>query len=66
MEESHLFYCNSARWLLLLHSYELIEHLAASVQAAPSAAEISRISRCMAHCDMEQFDLESDFRSLSK
>jgi hypothetical protein len=47
-------------------SDELIEHLIASLQAAPSAAEISRISRCMALCDMEQFDLGSDFRSLRK
>jgi len=47
-------------------SDELIEHLVASVQAAPSAAEISSIARCMAHCDMKQFDFESDFRSLRK
>ena len=47
-------------------SDELIEHLVASVQAAPSAAEISRISRCMAHCNVKQFDWKSDLKSFRK
>jgi hypothetical protein len=45
---------------------ELIQHLVVSMQAAPSAAEISRLARCMAHCDMKQFDWDSDFNSFRK
>ncbi len=45
---------------------ELIEHLVVSVQVVTSAAEISRLARCMAHCDMEQFDWDSDIKSFRK
>jgi hypothetical protein len=45
---------------------ELFEHLVASVQAAPSAADISRLARCMAHFDLKQFDWDSDFKSFRK
>ena len=47
-------------------SDELFEHLLASVQSASSAAEISRLARCLAHFDLKQFDWESDFKSFRK
>jgi hypothetical protein len=43
-----------------------IEHLVTSVQAAPSAAEISRLARCMTNFDLKQFDWDSDFKNFRK